>query len=348
MCGIAGEVRFDGQPADLELVDRMASTLDHRGPDGHGQWADEHAAIAHRRLPIRDLGPAGAQPILGANGTIVVSYNGEIYNDAELRKTLACRYGARFAGSCDAEVLPAGFAAWGEDLFDRLEEVFAIALWDARRQRLYLARDGIGIKPMFYHWQDGRLLFGSEIKAITVAIGHPERLNPLALHAYLAQGFAGPTATLVPGVRQLPPGSWLCFSRAGTTTRSFWRPRRTGEIDDPVEAHALFGTLFPRTCRDMLVSDVPVGILQSAGIDSSLVSLSIRDPSIPLFTAGFNREDFDETALAGKVAESIGAPFTANKADRSADIEGDFHRVVWHFDGHLADSSGLALFRMAR
>lgn len=351
MCGIAGEVRFDGRPPDNGLVTRMAWTLKHRGPDGSGQWSDSHAAIAHRRLAIRDLSPAGAQPILSANGEVVVSFNGEIYNDVELRSELIGKYGVRFQSNCDAEVIPAGYIAWGEAIFNRLEGMFAIALWDVRRQLLYLVRDGVGIKPLFYHWQNGRLLFGSEIKAITAGLGHPTTLDPVGLHAFLAQGFVGPESTLIPGVRQVPPGSWKCFSADGTTNQRFWSPRRTGDLEDSEEAHSRFAGLFRRVCRDMLVSDVPVGVLQSGGVDSSLVSLTLNDPATPLFTAGFNQNDFsdfDETALAKKVAGLTGAPWRSIGADDTADIEEDVRRVIWHFDGHLADSSGLAFYRLTR
>jgi asparagine synthase (glutamine-hydrolysing) len=348
VCGIAGEVRFDGLRSDAGLVRCMAKTLHHRGPDACGLWTSEHAVLAHQRLAIRDLSPAGAQPILSRDGQVVVSFNGEIYNDAELRVKLARDHGAIFRGGCDSEVIPAGYAAWGEALFERLEGMFAISLWDVRRQCLFLVRDGIGIKPLFYRWQDGRLLFGSELKAITAATGVPDTLDLLALHAFLAQGYVGPEATLVSGVRQVPPGSWLCFSREGVEKHRFWAPSRRGDIKDGEEAQTLFAELFPRVCRDMLVSDVPVGVLQSGGVDSSLISLTLNDPTIPLFTASFSHGDFDESAAARQVAEKIGAPWRTISADTEMDLEGDVRRVVWHFDGQLADSSGLAFYRLAR
>lgn len=348
MCGIAGESRFDGRRPDTGLVDRMAITLEHRGPDGHGSWSDNTTALAHRRLAIRDLGPTGAQPILSPDGQVVVSFNGEIYNYAELRTELERFFGCVFRGSCDAEILPTGYAVWGEALFPRLEGMFAIALWDARKQRLYLVRDGVGIKPLYYRWAQRRVLFGSELKAITAAVGLPGSLDPKALHTYLAQGFVGPETTLIPDVRQVPPGSWLRFSVEGVETRRFWTPTRVADITDADVALERFAALFSRVCRDMLVSDVPVGILQSAGVDSSLISLTLADPSIPLYTGRFSREDFDESSAAREVAGRIGAPWQTVLCDTGGELEEDLTRVIWHFDGQVADSSGLAYFRLTR
>ena len=348
MCGIAGQARFDGGAVDASLVDAMSACLVHRGPDGKGLWSDARVVLAHRRLAIRDLGQSGAQPILSSDKQIAVSFNGEIYNDAELRSELARHHGAVFGGHCDSEVIPAGYAAWGEELFNRLEGMFAIALWDVQKELLYLVRDGIGIKPLLYRWQDRQLFFASELKAITLATGHPDVLDPASLHAFLAQGYVGSEATLVPGVRQVPPGCWLRFSKDGIERRRFWTPSRKGDLDDAAEAQRDFEVLFHQVCRDMLVSDVPIGIFQSAGIDSSLISMTLRDPAIPLFTAGFSNQDFDEVPAARTVAESIGAPIHALLVDDEKDLVDDFRRVVWHFDGQVADSSALAFFRLAR
>lgn len=348
MCGIAGQARFDGGPVDKLLVEAMSECLMHRGPDGGGLWSDAMVAVAHRRLAIRDLGQAGAQPVLSNDKSIVVSFNGEIYNDKELRAELAHNHGAFFDGHCDSEVIPAGYAAWGDGVFHRLEGMFAIALWDKRRELLYLVRDGIGIKPLVYKWQDGQLFFASEIKALTHVTGHPDNLDPAALHAYLAKGYVGPEGTLIPGVKQVPPGSWLKFSQEGIESHRFWTPARSADLDDSVKAQQEFLDLFHLVCRDMLVADVPVGIFQSGGIDSSLISMTLKDPAIPLFTAGFNNPEFDEASSARVIAESIGAPLNILMVDEVEELELDFRRVIWHFDGQVADSSSLAFFRLAR
>lgn len=348
MCGIAGEVRFDGRLSDAKLVDLMARSIQHRGPDGRGLWSDTHVALAHQRLAIRDLTPAGAQPILSSDGMVVVSFNGEIYNDAELRAELTHDHKVSFHGHCDAEVIPAGYAAWGEALFDRLEGMFAIALWDARKHRFFLVRDGVGIKPLYYQWKDKRLLFGSEIKAVITATGMPDKLDPAALHAFLAQGYVGPTATLLPDIHQVPPGTWLQFSVDGIRQQRYWAPNRRGDINSMVDAQEAFAEVFTRVCRNMLVSDVPVGILQSAGIDSSLISLTLNDPTIPLFTASFSHGDYDESTAAQGVAAQVGSCWVPVPADQVIGLEEDLRRVIWHFDGQVADSSGLAFYRLAR
>ncbi|WP_442868992.1 asparagine synthetase B family protein, partial [Bradyrhizobium sp. CCBAU 21359] len=169
----------------------MSAALVHRGPDGESTWLDGPVGLAHRRLAIRDLSDAGRQPMLDASERIVVTYNGEIYNDHELRSELERSFGVRFRSTCDTEILPYAYLAWGEAMFERLEGFFAIGLWDRQERRLILARDGIGIKPLYYSENGSRVLFASEIKGLAAGGDLTARIDPVALHTYLAAGHPG-------------------------------------------------------------------------------------------------------------------------------------------------------------
>lgn len=350
MCGIAGIADFSGRPVDAATVHAMARSLAHRGPDGEGVFVDPRgrAGLGHRRLAVRDTSAAGAQPMTDAEGRVAVSFNGEIYNDAALRRVLEREHGATFRTRCDAEVIPAGFLAWGEALFERLEGMFAIALWDVQEGRLWLARDGVGVKPLFVASEGARHRFASEVKGVLADPEQAFRISPAGLHAYLAQGYVSPEATLLDTVAQVPPGTVRRIDAAGVRDRCFWRPERRPEIRRLPEALEAFGALWPRVLDDHLVSDVPLGVLQSGGIDSSLVTFSLRERSdLPVFTARFDEPSHDETALAASAASAAGARHHVVSV-ASGDVVGDFRAVVRHFDGQLADSSGLAFYALSR
>lgn len=350
MCGVAGVADFAGRPVSREAILAMMRSLAHRGPDGEGFWLDPAGCVSlgHRRLAVRDLSEAGRQPMSDPSGRITISYNGEIYNDRELRAILEREHGARFRSRCDAEVIPLGFLAFGEAIFDRLEGMFAIALWDAREQTLWLARDAAGVKPLFVARDGARVRFASEVKGLLADPEQGFRLSPEALHAYLAQGYVAPDATMLDGVAQLPPGTVRRIDAGGARDRCFWRPQRRPDIRSLDDALDAFGEAWRCVVGDLLVSDVPLGVLQSGGVDSSLVSYALRDrPELPVFTARFEERSHDESVLAGEVASGAGARLH-HVSVAGGDVVGDFRAVVHHFDGQLADSSGLALFALAR
>jgi len=181
MCGIAGLFARDGSPVDPRVARAMTEALAHRGPDDAGLWHDGRIAFGHRRLAIRDLSPAGHQPMSDPSGRVTITYNGEIFNDAELRRELARDFGCTFRSTCDAETIPLAYLAWGEAAFDRLEGQFAIALWDRAEETLFLVRDGVGIKPLFYS-DDGRLVrFASELKGLLADPAQRRTLSPAML-----------------------------------------------------------------------------------------------------------------------------------------------------------------------
>jgi asparagine synthase (glutamine-hydrolysing) len=327
----------------------MTDALSHRGPDGQGTWIDGAVGLGHRRLAIRDLSEAGKQPVSGPGGWVTVTYNGEIYNSGELSRLLERDHGFVFRSHGDAEIIPAGYMAWGLDFFDKIEGMFAIGLWDARLQRLILVRDRIGIKPLFVFRSANTCRFASELKGILACDDVPRNLDLPAVHSYLAQGYASPGKSLLQNVVQVAPGTLLVLGRDGTKEeRRFWQPRRSPSIFSLEEAVEAFETVWPDVVRDHLISDVPVGVLQSGGIDSSLVSMAAsRIANPPLFTAIFDSKEHSEEPLARLMAEHLGAAFYTFPVDATHSVEERFRKVVHHMDGQVYDSSGFALHAIA-
>lgn len=351
MCGIAGLRVAPGQHPDPAIVRRMTDAIAHRGPDGQGAWADDSACLGHRRLAIVDLSEAGRQPMLDDRGEIAVTYNGEIYNFLALRAAIERECGYRFRSRCDAEVLPIGWRLWGEALFDRLEGMYAVAIWDRRDGTLVLARDPVGIKPLYVARAGDAVLFCSEPKGLVASglLGSP-RVDPCALHAYLGGGYPDPDASLIAGVRQVPPGTLVRHARDGATrARRFWQPRREATVADPQEALRRVRETLAASVDDMLASaDVPVGILLSGGIDSTLVALlSARGSAC--FSARFGEASHDESATASLTARRAGLPWHAVPVDADEERQAhDFVAMVKHLDGHLADASALAHYALSR
>jgi len=340
MCGIAGILNLDGRGVDTAVLERMNAALVHRGPDAGVVWCDGAVGFAHRRLAIRDLSDAGRQPMSDPSGRITVTYNGEIYNEAELRAELERNFGTVFRSHCDTELLPAGYLAWGDDLFARLEGIFAIGLWDGVNKRLVLARDSIGTKPLFVSLVGGTVRFASEVKGILADPSHPRGFDAEGLHRFFAMGYVGPDATTMRHIRQVEPGSLTIYENNTETSRRFWQPRRSygfRRLDEAVDA---FLPLFDQVVSDQLISDVPVGILQSGGIDSSLVAWSVaKRGKFPLLTASFAEQSHDESKIAALVAQQTALPHRIVPIHEDPDPAATLLRVVHHFDGQVADES---------
>ena len=352
MCGIAGWLQRDGARIDPAVLARMTALLAHRGPDGSGTWDDGAIGLGHRRLAIRDLSALGRQPLCDAAGRVTISYNGEIYNDAELRRELERDHGVVFRSTCDAETIPYAYLAWGERAFDRLEGMFAIALWDQEQRVLHLARDGIGIKPLYWAEAGQAVLFASEAKAI---LAHPairRTLDPDGLHALLATGHAGPDASVWAGLRQVPPGTLLSFAGNRSVSRRFWAPRRQPDITALDEAVEALGATLRDVVESQVVADVPLGVLQSGGIDSTLVTLTAARCArqTPIFTAAFQDSSYDESDAASAVARVAGRPHHTIPMDgamRAEAAEEVFRSVAWHTDGQCADTGLLAFWHLS-
>lgn len=349
MCGIAGCFHRNGQPADSRDLVQMSDALLHRGPDASGVWVEGSIGLAHRRLAIRDLSSAGRQPMSDPSNRVTVTYNGEIYNDRELRAELERNFGFKFRTRCDTEILPFAYLAWGQEMVDRIEGIYAFGLWDRDHELLMLARDPIGVKPLLFSETPNLVLFASEVKGILACERTTATLNPESLHTFFAAGHAGTASSLLTNIEQVPPGSTVVFSRGQRRSRQFWKPLRTGEMVDREAALAEVHRSLVGVVESQLTSDVPLSVLQSGGIDSSLISLAVgrRHVETSLFTASFDEPSHDETAAARDVANAAGLPHRIVPIDVSGDLEGSFRSVVHHFDGQCADTGALAFYLLS-
>lgn len=317
MCGIAGLI---GRPPG-SFADRVGPALAHRGPDDSGSWRNDRCCLVHRRLAILDLSPAGHQPMRSACGRWLLVFNGEIYNHRELRRELTAE-GHRFRGSGDTEVLLAWLISRGEAGLSRLRGMAAFCFYDSQEHTALLARDPHGIKPL-YLWQGdaGELAFASELRAL-LASGLPtRRLDQQALGGYLATGSVAEPATLVAGIQRLPAGHWARWTR-GALQIAPWNPLPESLADPlpprpaPVmqrdEAIALARAALQESVAAHMISDVPVGLFLSGGLDSAAL-LALAPPGLRTFTIGFpeaGAEGFDESAPAARIAAQFGAEHT--------------------------------------
>jgi len=317
VCGIAGIITIgSGEPVAKEMLVNMTDAMLHRGPDGAGTWlsADRCAGLGHRRLSIVDLSDAGSQPMGNADGSIQISFNGEIYNFRELRKELQAA-GYVFRSQSDTEVIVYLYEKYGDDFVEMLDGDFALGIWDERRKRLILARDRIGVKPLYYMQWAGRFYFASEIRALIRARGSVPELDTQALYDYLTFLVVPPPRTLCQGIFKLPAASTLTLqSKLGTnwTIRKFWEP-----VPDPSKISAKdldeqLRELFAASVKKRLMSDVPVGVLFSGGVDSSLNAASFGELIAPqkvrtftVRTVGDSRFE-QEGVFARQMAERLG------------------------------------------
>jgi asparagine synthase (glutamine-hydrolysing) len=309
MCGIAGYAALEPRTTQLarEPVAGMLACLRHRGPDDEGIFVDDGIILGHRRLSIIDL-VSGHQPLFGARPSTVIVVNGEIYNYRELKKELSAR-GHTFKTASDCEVAAHAYDEWGLDFLDRLDGMFALALWDGQRQRLVLARDRLGEKPLYYATMQGQLLFASELTAI---IKHPavcRELDPESLSMYLALEYVPAPRTILRNIFKLEPATALVLEKGVTRTHRYWSldPHTTFRGSYQEAVHEL-RTRLEQAVVSRLVSDVPLGVFLSGGIDSSTVAaLAVRHGALETFSIGFQEKSFDESTHARAVAKHIGS-----------------------------------------
>jgi asparagine synthase (glutamine-hydrolysing) len=348
MCGIAGILKFDPRErVDEQRLRRMRDVLQHRGPDGQGLVIAGQVGLSHRRLSIIDLA-GGHQPMANPDRTLWITYNGEIYNFRELRADLELR-GFQFTTYSDTEVVLRAYEAFGEECVERLRGMFAFAIWDQRRNKLFMARDRLGIKPFYYAVADGELLFASEIKGILAAGSIRPAFNTAILPEFLASRFNAGAETFFGGIRKLLPGRTLSWSLDhGFQGRRYWRlPSETEESNDTLaqRASAVRGRLEESIAKH-LVSDVPVGLFLSGGIDSSglaaLMAAKRREP-IRTFSVGFDDPKLSELKYARIAAESIGALHNEVSVSPS-EFFGALPNLVWHEDEPIAFPSSIMLY----
>jgi asparagine synthase (glutamine-hydrolysing) len=331
MCGLTGFLAAGATwPREaVEVARRMADTLVHRGPDDAGVWTDEAAgvALAHRRLAVLDLSPAGHQPMASGGGRYLIVYNGEIYNHLELRVELEeCGAAPAWRGRSDTETLLAAVEAWGlEATLGRAVGMFALALWDRQARTLTLARDRLGEKPLYYGWVGAALLFGSELKALRVFPGFAGRIERRALALYLRHNVVPAPWSIYEDVWKLPPGCLVEFVPGGPaggpgTVRAYWSARSAAErgLAEPFAGNEAEATdelerLLARSIAGQRLADVPLGALLSGGIDSSTVTALMQAQSsrpVKTYTIGFHEQGYDEAAHAKQVARHLGTEHT--------------------------------------
>jgi asparagine synthase (glutamine-hydrolysing) len=347
MCGIAGFADLTpaasrSPDANRSRITTMCDVMRHRGPDDAGVHVEPGVALGMRRLSIIDLS-TGNQPIHNEDRTVWVVFNGEIYNYRELRRDLEAR-GHRFCTASDTETIVHGYEEWGERVFAQLRGMFGIALWDSRTKTLFIARDRVGIKPLYFGEAGGRLYFGSEAKCLLVNPEVDRRLDAAALDHYLAYQYTPPDGSIFRGIHKLRPGHYLKASGGVVTTQRYWqlpvdRPHRVqGERETLEELR----TILADAVRSHMISDVPLGAFLSGGIDSSLVvalMAQAADRPVKTFSIGFEEAEYDELPHARRVARHLGTDH--HELVVRPDALGILDRVVWHFDEPFADSSAI-------
>ena len=340
MCGIAGYISEKNKPTK-KILKAMTDRMAHRGPDAEGFYLDDKAALGHRRLSIIDLS-TGDQPIYNENKDIVIIFNGEIYNFLELKEELKDKY--KFATKSDTEVILHGYEEWGHEVVKKLRGMFAFALWDTKKQELFCARDGWGIKPFYYYQNSGTFMFGSEIK---VFLDHPDfqkEFNDRILSAYLCFNSTPTTETFFKGVNRLEPGYTLTYKDGKVTIDKFFE-LKFEETDRPMEEIV---DDIDKAMKDSVehhqIADVEVGSFLSSGIDSSyLVSISKPDKT---YTVGYDNPKYDEISYAKDLSDKLGINNISKKIDKDEYIK-EFPNILYHMDEPLADPSAIALYFVA-
>ncbi len=344
MCGIAGIVNRSGAPVSPSTIEAMTGAMAHRGPDGEGHHVDGNVALGHRRLAIIDLTPAGSQPMSNESGDILITYNGEVYNFRELRAELEAK-GHRFRSRTDTEVIVHAYEAWGADCVHRFNGMFAFAIWDRPRQRLFLARDRYGVKPLYYYQDRDVLLFASEVKALLQHPALKADVDPYTLLEYFTFQNVFTDRTLFKGVKLLPAGhtATLQTGNAGDLRiHKYWdfnfrEPNEAGELREYEEE---LYHLFAQAVRRQLVSDVPVGAYLSGGMDSGAITAVAAQeiPRLTSFTGGFDLSSasglelgFDERERA----EALSYRFQTEHYEvvlKAGDMERVMPDLVWHLE----------------
>lgn len=354
MCGIVG-VGGTAPESDRSWLAMGLSEMTHRGPDDAGEWwsDDGRVGLAHRRLSVIDLSPLGHQPMHLPEQGLSIVFNGEIYNLHALRDELT-GLGFAFRSSSDTEILLAAYAAWGEECLARFNGMFAFALYDAPQQKLFLARDRAGEKPLFYRLTSGRLQFASELKALLANTTNPRRIDVEALDCYLAMGYVPGERCMLQGYNKLPPAHALLFDLKTGQSKlwRYWQLPNVSMADQPLDDAALLDeleTLLEDAVRRQMVADVPVGVLLSGGVDSSLITaMAVRTSSqVQTFTIGFpGHGKLDETEHARLIARHFGTRHTELMAeDATADL---LPHLARQFDEPMVDSSMIPTFLVSQ
>ncbi len=346
MCGICGAFSFSGTPVDRGLIDNMTRIMRHRGPDGTGSFVSGRVGLGHRRLSIIDLS-GGSQPISNEDETIQVIFNGEIYNFIELREELINKDHV-FKTESDTEVIVHGYEEWGKDCVRHFNGIFAFALWDGKQRQLFLARDHLGVKPLYYTQLGDLFLFASEIKSLITAPGCPREVDLKALGELFALRYVPSPDTLFSHIKKLIPAHHMVVDQQGVRVERFWnwKPHGSTELkeDETIEAYR---ELVEDAVRLQMRSDVPVGLFLSAGIDSGalLAMMSERsDRPIHTFTIGFEEgESSNETDEAREMAKRFGADHSEMIVS-PRDYQDYYQRYLWDLEEPVGNESAAAFY----
>ncbi len=347
MCGICGQFKFGTrEPVDRQDVERMAQSISHRGPDDSGFYFDGHLGLGFRRLSIIDL-EGGHQPMSDLNESVWVVFNGEIYNFPELKRELEA-FGHVFRTRSDTEVIVHGYKQWGDDVFNHLNGMFGVAVWDALKERLVLARDRFGIKPVYYKADETSIAFGSEMRAVLAGSLETPNVDPNSLNLFLRYRYTPAPFTIYQGIRKLAAGTMLCCDKGGCSVRQWYRfspkpfspPKTAGEAREELLA------LYKESMQRHLLSDVPVGLLLSGGVDSGmlLALMNLYGDSWRTYTVGYGSSfPDDELDDAQATASLFSARQTSVMLDRET-YEDALPRIVSFLEEPIASSSIVPMY----
>jgi asparagine synthase (glutamine-hydrolysing) len=347
MCGICGQYNFETQaPVETATIRRMADSMVHRGPDDEGLYLDGPLGLGFRRLSIIDI-DGGHQPMSDEQKSVWVVFNGEIYNFPELKNELE-GFGYTFRTRCDTEVIVHGYRKWGLDVFSHLNGMFGVAIWDVARRRLVIARDAFGIKLVYYKVENGALSFGSEIRAVRATDNTEIEIDPSSLALFLRYRFTPSPYTVYKGINKLAPGTMLIAERGSISVRRWYnfKPTPFSPMPSVEDAREELLGIYRRALKRHLLSDVPVGLLLSGGLDSGLLLglMNERGREWPTFTIGYGAgfKD-DELVDAAKTAASFGAKHTSIQIDRS-EFETSLPHIVKCLEEPVAASSIVPMY----
>lgn len=347
MCGISGQFNFQRrQPVERETIVRMTRSIVHRGPDDEGYFVSDELGLGVRRLSIIDLA-GGHQPMSDAEETVWVAFNGEIYNFKQLRVELE-RHGHQFRTKSDTEVIVQGYKQWGTEVLNHLNGMFGLAIWDVMKKRLVVARDAMGIKLVYYKVDRGRLTFGSEIRPILAANGTKPSVDPIALNLFLRFRYTPSPLTIFQGIRKLAPGTMLVCEDGRCRTERWYSFTRTPFLDHKSEKQAAeeLLELYRAAIRRHLLSDVPVGILLSGGLDSGLLLALMNEQGgpWPAYTIGYGESfEDDELSDAAETARILGARHVTVRLDQT-EFEQSLPKIVECLEEPIAASSIVPMY----
>jgi asparagine synthase (glutamine-hydrolysing) len=372
MCGICGEIDFSKQGIRMETLRRMCDVIAHRGPDDEGillirgnqyseinpphslpAWTDgAEVALGHRRLSIIDLSAAAHQPMCNEDKSIWIVFNGEIYNFQEIREGLE-KKGHLFRSKSDTEVILHAYEEWGVECLNHFRGMFAFAIWDSNLQRLFLARDRVGKKPLVYFSRNGQFAFASEIKALLQIPWVEQKINHVALHHYLTYQYVPSPDTIFEGIKKLPPAHYLLYDRDGTPKiERYWKlnfNRGSRPFTDIEELEDRIRAELEGSVKLRLISDVPLGAFLSGGIDSSLIvgiMAKLSGKPVKTFSIGFEEKEFDELSYARIVSERFGTEH--HEFIVKPDAIEILPKLVWHYNEPFADPSAIPTYYVAK